>query len=301
MFQSIIQDAKDNFRTGTMITQLIMINVVIFIVLVLLKVFTYNFTMSKDSWIYTQIVQEWLSTSGYWKELIVKPWTLFTSMFLHKGVWHLAWNMIVLYWFGRILGDLLGDRRVLPLYILGGLVGAVIFTLSYSLIYGVNDAHALGASAAVSAIVLGAAVTSPDYTIQLIFLGMVKIKWIALAIIVIDLLGTTGGNSGGAFAHLGGAFIGYMYVSQLRSGRDIGAWINTIVDWVQALFSPPERPKAKMTVASRNTDRRKSTKPSRSQETQADVDRILDKIKQKGYDSLSDEEKEVLYRASKDS
>ncbi len=300
MFQSIIQDAKDNFRSGTMITQLIMINVIIFIVLVLLKVFTYNFSMNTDSWIYTQIVKEWLSTPGYWKELMVKPWTLVTSMFLHQGVWHLAWNMIVLYWFGRILGDLLGDRRVLPLYILGGLVGALVFTLSYTMIYGPNEAHALGASAAVCAIVLGTAVTSPDYTIQLIFLGMVKIKWIALAIIVIDLLGTTGGNSGGAFAHLGGAFIGYMYVSQLRNGRDIGEWVNTVFDWCKSLFSPSQRPKANMTVASRNTDRQRSAKPSRSPQTQADVDRILEKIKLNGYDSLTDEEKEILYKASKD-
>ena len=298
MFKSIIDDVKRNFESGNMITRLIVVNVIIFIVLVLLRVFTFSFTTNTNSSIYTTLVHEYLATPGYWKELLVKPWTLFTSMFIHEGIWHLAWNMIVLYWFGRIVGDLLGDRKILPLYILGGIAGAVIFTLTFSLIYGFNSSFAVGASAGVMAIVVAAGVTSPDYMIHLPLIGAVRLKYVVLFVIIMNLIGTMGSKSGGAFAHLGGAILGGLYVTQLRNGRDIGDWVNNVADWFVELFRREPKPQSNLKVVHRkNTPSKK--KANRSVDLQSEVDRILEKIKVKGFDQLSDEEKEILYKASK--
>jgi hypothetical protein len=217
-------------------------------------------------------------------------------MFIHEGIWHVAWNMIVLYWFGRVVGDLLGDRKILPLYILGGAVGSLVFCLAFSIIYGFNAAYAVGASAGVMAVVMAAGVTSPDYIFHLPIVGAVKLKYIVLVILVMDLLGTIGSNSGGAFAHLGGALLGGVYVTQLRNGRDIGEWVNKIVDWVSELFR--REPKSHLKVVHKKASPKKKAQ-KRSVDLQSEVDRILEKIKVKGFDQLTDEEKEVLYKASK--
>ena len=296
MFDSIVRDIQHSFRSGNMITRLIFVNAIVFVVFVLLRVFTYSFTTNTNSSIYTTIVHEYLATPGYWKELLFKPWTILTSIFVHEGIWHIAWNMLVLYWFGRIVGDLLGDRKILPLFLLGGILGAIVFNAAFSLIYGLNMAYAVGASAGVMAIVVAAGVTSPDYIFHLPLIGGVRLKYIVLAIIVMDILGTIGSNSGGAFAHLGGAILGAYYVNQLRKGIDIGEWINSLMDLVVSKFD--RKPQSSLKVVHKRRYPQQTQKSTNSG-SQLEIDTILEKIKHKGIDSLSDEEKDVLYRASK--
>jgi len=303
MFKSIVDDVKNSFRSGNMITILILINCIVFLGVLLLKLifFKWQADVGTDGYLYTFIVDENLRLSSKWLEALKHPWTLFTHMFLHTGPWHLVINMLWLYWFGRILGDLLGDKRVLPIYIMGGLFGGIVYLITSSIIPWSGGPGALGASAAVMAIVMAAAVTSPDYQMRLIFLGDVKLKYVALVVIVLDLLGTMAGNSGGHFGHLGGLLFGYSYVVGLRNGYNLGS----PVDYVTDLYNgnrdiKKSKPKAKMEVAHRS----KLVKPSRKEPTtnstnQERLDQILDKIKQKGFDNLSDEEKEFLYQASK--
>lgn len=298
MFQSIYDDIKQYFRSGNMVTRLILINCIVFITLVLLKILTYSFATKSDSSFYISLTQEYLATPGYWKTLVTHPWTLFTSMFVQLRVWHLAWNMLVLHWFGRIVGDLLGDRRILPLYILGGVFGSMVFVVVSSYFYGMNGHHLIGASAGVMAIVVASGVTSPDYLYHLPVIGAVKIKFLILAVIVIDILGTMSGNSGGSFAHLGGAFIGYVFVTQLRKGNDMGSWINSIVDLFNGKKLKLKSTKSNLKVVYKNPST-PTTKSAPKKNIQEEVDRILEKIKKKGYEQLTAEEKDVLYRASK--
>jgi len=216
------------------------------------------------------------------------------------------WNMLFLYWFGRIVGDLIGDHRILPLYIMGGLTGALAFFLSANAIGygGGSTVYALGASGAVMALVTSAGVLAPDYRMHLILIGEVKLKWVVAALIFLDLIGTASNiNTGGHFAHLGGVIFGWFYIVQLREGRDPGAWVQQIMDGISGLFRAQKstgKSGSRMKVVHRKEGSRSTgyTAPQRTADFQAELDRILDKIKATGYDSLSDEEKEFLYQAS---
>ena len=295
MMTSIIDDIKQSFRSGNMITRIIIVNVAAFIFLALFSAFVPSVYASFSNWVY-------LPSSPL--KLLTRPWTILTHMFSHVGMWHMAFNMLILYWFGRIIGDLLNDRRVLPLYILGGFAGAVVYFLAANFIPNVGGGNAHGASAAVLCIVAAAAMTSPDYTMRLLFLGDVKIKWIALAIIFFNILGTQGNvNTGGAWGHLGGLAFGIFYVWKLRKGSDITEPMQDTIKWVSDKFNgAPKRKKTPLTVTHVSTKKRpiKKQRTSRtSTDLQKQVDVILDKIKVKGYDSLTDEEKEILFTASK--
>jgi hypothetical protein len=238
-------------------------------------------------------------------------------MFVHYGVWHILWNMLFMLWFGRILGDFLGNQRVLPLYLLGGLAGSLLYFLSYNLLpYGGDEPGlALGASAAVMAIVTGAGTIAPDYTIRLLFLGNVRLKYLVGAVLFMYLISLTSGvNEGGHFAHFGGAFMGFLFVRQLQEGRDWSRGINQLLDRITGFFTGNfsfrsrrgprvayRNPKADRPRQSRRTNSRGNAR-SDDQHTgdhQERLDAILDKIKQTGYDSLDEEEKEFLFNASK--
>ena len=230
MFQSIIDDIKMQFKIGNMLTRIILINILVFVVINLIIAFTGNMTL--DSAVMNHPILDWLMVPSGWLELLKKPWTLFSHMFLHVGFGHIIWNMLFLYWFGRIVGDFYGDKRVLPLYILGGLAGVVVYLLAdHFLPIGTGgQGHALGASAACMAMVFVGAATSPDYEFNLILIGRVKIKFIAAFFLFMDLVLTTGANSGGHFGHIGGAIFGYLFVSQIRNGIDL-------TEPLQGLFS----------------------------------------------------------------
>ncbi len=293
---SIIDDIKRNFNSGNMITRIIIVNVAVFMFLALFKAFV-------PPTVYTSF-SNWVYLPSSPLKLLTRPWTIVTHMFSHVGMWHVAFNMLILYWFGRIVGDLLNDRRVLPLYILGGFAGAVVYFIATNLFANAASLNAHGASAAVLCIVAAAAMTSPDYTVRLLFLGDVKIKWIALAIIFVNVLGTQGPvNSGGAWGHLGGLMFGIFYVWKLRNGSDVTEPMQDTISWVSDKFNGvPKKKKTPLKVthvASNKRPIKKKRTATKSYDLQKQVDVILDKIKVKGYDSLTDEEKEILFRASK--
>lgn len=251
------------------------------------------------SWLHAQV-----AIPAPLTEFIQKPWTIITYSFVHDltGIWHILFNMLVFYWFGKIFIEYLGSDKVIALYVLGALTGAFFYLLVYNTIpfyqARVPVLGMVGASAAVYAVLVGAATLLPDYTIFLMFFGPVRIKYIALIYIVISFLGTVGLNAGGNIAHLGGALMGYIYIKQLQAGVNWGGWITVTLDWIRSLFTAS--PKVKVTY--RKTEPRAAQAVSASKMSKAsqdEIDAILDKISDRGYESLSKEEKEKLFNASK--
>jgi len=300
MFRSIADDVKSTFQYGNMINRLIIINASIFLILLVLSIFMN--VGGTQSPLYSAIIKN-LAIPSSLGTLLVKPWTLFTYMFLHEGFWHLIWNMLIFFWFGRIVGDFIGDSKIIPIYILGGLMGALFYLISVQ-IGLVSNGYMMGASAAVMAMVTTAAVLSPDYSMRLFIIGDVKIKWIALFLIIMDLVSINNqNNAGGHIAHLGGVSFGFLYVTLTRQGTDLATSFNNAIDAVRDAFSKKEKKrKSPLTVKhkAKNIIPVKGKQASDSAEPfQEKLDKILDKIKADGYDKLTDEEKEFLFLASK--
>ncbi len=292
MFDSIKRDIQQSFRSGNMITRLILVNCFVFLFVILLRIFGYDWQAQSTGWLYDTVVNENLALSSSLKEVLFHPWTLITHMFLHEGAWHLFWNMMWLFWIGRIFGDLVGDKKVLPTYLMGGLFGAMTYLIVATIIPTISGSIAMGASAAVSAIILATAVTAPDYSLRFILIGNVKLKYVALAVIVLDLLYLTASNSGGHFAHLGGAFFGWLSVTSLRRGYSLTEPIEKLMDRKKKV----KKNKAMHVAHKSKLVDKKPIKKNNS--IQLSVDTILDKIKAEGIESLSKEEKEILDKAS---
>jgi len=316
MFDSLWDDVKRGYASGNTVIRLIYINVAVFLVVNVVGLLLIPFVgVGAGNNVAMDGLLEWLMVPSQPLKLLTRPWTIVTYMFLHEGLFHILFNMLILYWFGRILQDLLGDHRIMPIYVYGGLAGFLLFFLTanifpefYANTYGTRM---LGASAGVMAVVMAAATTAPTYQMSLILIGPVQIRWIALFMFVTDLIALRlGSNTGGHFAHIGGALMGYFFVKGLRAGNDLGIplhdFVNSIANFFKGLFSKQKR---KPKVVFRNTETPKA-RPSRSSAKkdtakqpniphQEKVDTILDKIKKSGYESLSDEEKEYLFNASK--
>ncbi len=304
MVDSIFNDLKQTFRTGNMVSKIILVNVGLFIILNLINVFDFQSSTNPES--IFNVIREALSLPSNPGQFIRQPWSILTHMFLHIGFWHILWNMLMLYWFGRIVGDLLGDQRILPLYIMSGLFGGLIFMLHDLYLPGGTGgaALALGASAAVMAIVWTAAMVSPDYQMHLLLLGPVKLKYIALGLLFLDLVGSAGNiNQGGHFAHLGGAVFGMFYVWLLREGTDITSPFyrrtNSYGSQSKQQVKVEKTPRSKFKIVRSNPKSERKGQSNMSFDQRSELDRILDKITASGYESLSDEEKDFLYRASK--
>lgn len=317
MFNSIWEDIKREFNYGNMVTRIIIVNIAVFVAIHLVRAGVY-IAQGGQPWA-PDGFQEFLgyiAMSSDWFRVLTRPWILISAMFVHYDVWHILWNMLFMMWFGRILGDFLGNQRVLPLYLLGGLAGSVLYFLSYNLLpYGGDGPGlALGASAAVMAIVTGAGTIAPDYTIRLLFLGNVRLKYLVGAVLFIYLISLTSGvNEGGHYAHFGGALLGFLFVRQLQEGNDWSRGINRILDRIGGFFTgnfnfqSRRGPKVAYRNPRAETARRSRSAGSRGNarsdegggDYQERLDAILDKIKQTGYDSLDEEEKEFLFNASK--
>jgi len=310
MVQSIWEDVKREFSYGNMVTRIIIVNVAIylFVNIVYLLLFL-GFGHSSLNEIYAPFLH-FFCISSDWIHNLTHPWVFFTHMFLHDGFWHILWNMLLLYWFGRIVGDFLGNQRILPLYLMGGLAGAVAYFISVPFLP--VGSFALGASAAVMAIIVAAGVISPDYIMRLFLIGDVKLKYIVAFLVLMNLfLIPGGGNTGGYVAHLGGAAFGWLFVFQLRQGQDWSIPVNNLLDRITNFWNrlisgkimekPRRKPRVvyKNTSANKRSNRGSSRSDSMSKSHQEQLDAILDKIKQSGYESLSEEEKEFLFNASK--
>lgn len=275
-------------RSGSRLNVLIGINVVVFLLINVPAIFEQLIVTGFGHSNIIDYSREYLSLPAYLPKLAAHFWTPITYMFMHDGFFHIFFNMLWLYWFGQIFEDFLGNKRILSLYLFGGLGGAAFFLLAYNLFPAftqsglVVGSAVVGASASVMAVIVGTAALVPNYELYLMFLGPVKIKWIAVFYVVFDFLMIAGPNAGGEIAHLGGAFIGFMYIKQLQRGFDWTAGITK-------LFAP----KSKLKVVSKNSAGKPTGTPR-----QEEIDAILDKISKSGYDSLSKQEKEILFRAS---
>ena len=272
-------------HSGSKLNLLIGINIIVYLLINVTAVIEALLFRSNNISFFTD---KYLLLPAYLPKLLTHFWTPLTYMFMHAGFFHILFNMLWFYWFGQIFEEYLGKKRTLGLYLMGGLAGAFLFVLAYNTIplythYNLAlNSTLVGASASVMAIIVATATLLPDYTIPLILIGPVKLKWLALFFVILDFLGIAGLNAGGELSHLGGAFIGFVYIKQLQKGND---WIAGITN----LF----KPRPKMKVVSKNTSRKSNDLPR-----QEEIDLILDKISRSGYDSLTKQEKEVLFRAS---
>lgn len=294
---NFISDLKNNFHRGNISLQLIYINVGIFVVTTLISVFLMLFNWDATSWL------QYLELPAWMPLFLKQPWSLVTYMFLHAGVLHLLFNMLWLYWFGQLFLSLYSARHFRGLYILGGLCGGLLYMLAYNVfpyfsnyLYG---SFLLGASASVLAIVVATAVRSPEYRVNFMFIGAVRLKYVALFVVLTDLLFVTSGNGGGHIAHLGGALAGWWFARSLQKGMDITGWINKVFDALSRGIQfkrPAKKPKMKVEKGGKTADYDYNARKKQQSE---EIDRILDKLKKSGYGSLTTEEKKRLFDASK--
>jgi len=213
--------------------------------------------------------------------------------------------MWLLYVFGKLIREFLGDKKVVSLYVLGGICGGLLYMLMYNLLpifsESVPNSFMLGASAGVLAIVVAAAVFMPDYTMYLLLFGPVRIKYIAVFCVLILFIIHVRDNPGGQIAHLGGAGIGFLYIRQLQKGNDLGAWVISVLGFFKSFFI--RQPKIKVSYSSGKRPKATSSQGKRASKgsvpDQAEIDTILDKISQSGYESLTKAEKQKLFNASK--
>lgn len=287
------EDIKVQYKSGSMLMKLIYINSAVFLFIKIVQIFGFLFQIPELS----DTVISFLAAPASIEELIRKPWTVFTYMFLHEGFFHLLFNMLWLYWFARIFTQYFDERKLLSLYIMGGLAGSFIYIVSFNLFPAFSDviaiSIALGASASVMAIVIAVATYVPDYSIGLFLLGRIKLKYLAIGILLLTSVFDFSVNTGGKIAHLGGAILGFIYASRLKQGTDIGIWVNRILATITGWF----RPKKKMKVTHKKsmTDYEYNQTNASHQE---EINKILEKISKGGYESLTAEEKTILFKES---
>ena len=294
---NFISDLKNGFKRGSISLQFIYINVGVFVVTTLVSVFLMLFNLSNAG------LFQVLELPAYVPNFLMQPWSLFTYMFLHADALHLLFNMLWLYWFGQLFLGIFSARHLRGLYILGGLCGGLLYMLAFNEFpyfqNYINGSWLLGASASVLAIVVATAVREPEYRVNFMFVGAVRLKYVALFMVITDLLFMTSGNGGGHIAHLGGALAGWWFAASLRKGHDVTKWINNVFDWVNGGFRfkiSARKPKMKATKGGKNADYDYNAQKKRQSE---EIDRILDKLKKSGYSSLTTEEKKRLFDASK--
>ncbi|MDE0470943.1 MAG: rhomboid family intramembrane serine protease [Ekhidna sp.] len=296
MNRGILDDFKNAWdKPNNAVAQIILLNVIMFIFTGVLLIIGFG-----------EYTRSWLGVPSNLGILIIRPWTLITHAFVHADFFHILFNMLWFYWFGRIIQEFLGSDKVIAVFTMGVLGGILAFLGAYNIIPRFNEvaqiATIVGASAGVTAAVIGAAVYFPNYTMFLMFIGPVKIKYIALVSVFLSLIGTRGTiNPGGEFAHLGGALMGWLYMSQLKQGNDIGGWITSSIKFVKSLFKPQPKIKVTHRAGNRRPSQKaaRKTKSSDSSTSQSEIDAILDKISDKGYESLTKAEKQKLFNASK--
>jgi len=291
-----IERLKYEFSKGTILIKLIFLNVGIFVFMLILNFVAHLFGADIQS-----SILSFFSLHADGIEFITKPWTLLTYSLFHSGFSHILFNMMLLYLGGQIFLQYLNQRQFLSLYILGVISGGLLFVVSINVfpIFSnpVSFYSIVGASAGVMAVIIAIATYVPNYVVRLFLLGNVKLWHIAVFFLFLDLLQFQSGNEGGHIAHIGGALIGYIYAKQLRNGKDIGSWINNIINKITDLFKPKAHPFQKVY---RNETPRDDYEYNMTKKQHEDkIDDILGKISKSGYESLTSEEKDFLFRAGK--
>ena len=279
---------------GNIVTRLIYINVGVFLFFSLTGIFLTLFNVPVNPWISYFQLPTWLPT------FIRQPWSLITYMFMHAGIFHLLFNMLWLYWFGTLFLNFYSSKHLRGLYILGGIGGGILYILAYNLFPYFEEmlysSLMVGASASVLAIVIATAVRQPEYSVQFMFIGTVRLKYVAIVMILFDLMFVTESNSGGHIAHLGGALMGWWFAVSLQKGRDVTLYINKVIDSFSSGMRIQRKPKMKVHYGEKQKDYDFNARKKASQD---EIDRILDKLRQSGYGSLTDDEKKSLFDASR--
>ncbi len=281
------------FKMANVLVKLIVINVAVFLIINLSSFF---FSVSP------QFLTRWFVLSDSFDTILIHPWSLITYGFIHFGFLHILFNMIWLYWFGQFVLNLFTGKRLITVYMLGALFGGLLFVLAYNLfpVFAERRGFLIGASGAVTAIMVFIAAYAPNTEVRF-FTFNIKLWHIALFLFLFDLVRIpTSGNAGGMMAHVGGALFGYVYAVQLAKGNDIGKWFENFMDWIANLFKPrKKKPFTKVHRTTQPTSKRSKTKGEKS-DHQRKVDAILDKIGKSGYESLTKEEKDFLFKAGKE-
>lgn len=273
--------------------KLIGINVLVFIASGLLAVLI---GIPKDA------VLNWFELPEDINEFITKPWTLVTYSFFHGSLGHIFWNMLLLYFFGRIFLNLFDNQRFLNVYFLGVIFGGLLFMLGYNIFPMLLSTNAIliGASAGVSAILIFVCAYIPSREVRIIFFN-IKLWQLAVFVVLKDVISLSmGSNVGGMLAHFGGILLGYVYATQLLKGNDIGSGFTKLWNGVAQLFKPREKKAPLKTVYKKKTAKGKTKVDYDKAAHQKKIDDILDKISKSGYESLSKAEKDFLFKAGKE-
>lgn len=298
-----IEDLGRYFRSSGILPRLILINIALWLLIAVVRVFSFLFNLPDSA--VGNAVADYLALPAKTLSLMHRPWTLVTYMFLHVDFFHILFNMLWLYWFGRIFQEFLRSRQLLFVYIAGGLSGGLLYVIFYNIFpvfeRTIDQSVALGASASVMAIVTAIAVYVPGYAVNMLFIGRIKIIYIAAVLFVLDFFMIRSSNAGGHIAHIGGALFGLLYAMSLRKGFRFSQHLQ----WLRNAFTFR---KLKVRHGKNYYSGMKShgKKPLsdeefnlRKAEQQKRLDIILDKISKSGYESLSKEDKEILFRAGK--
>jgi len=289
----IVNEIKASFKQGSYLTQLIYINIAVFVLVNLITVF---FFLVGES-IYDSPIISLFAIPADISELIWKPWTIITYMFLHEAFLHLLFNMLWLYWFGKIFLQYLDQKQLLSVYLMGGISGALFFLGAYNIFPVLESQYAiaLGASASVMAVVFAISFYVPDYQLPLMFIGNVKLKYIAIFSIVLDVISIPAGNAGGHIAHIGGALFGWYFITEYKKGKLITKGFDRFLEKVFTLFAKGP----KMKVSYKKTGNPDYDYKNKKASQQKEMDIILEKISKSGYASLTKEEKELLFKMGK--
>lgn len=287
MNSNLLKDLKFKvFQSGNPVFFYIGINVLIFVVIALLNI--PFFLSGKGGIAYDALIREYVGFPAALSKLPLRFYTIITYQFFHDGLWHILFNMLWLFWLGNIFIDFLKPRQFHFVYLAGGVAGALFYLFAYNVfpVFAevLPNATVIGSSAAVMAVIVATATLLPDYSMRLLLLGDVKLKYLALAYVVLDLIGIASKDAGGSFAHIGGAVLGFTYIKLLKGGAD---WSN--------IFK--RKPKLKVV---KNDSVKQTGRKQNDGVNQEEIDRILDKISKTGYDKLTRQEKETLFKASKD-
>jgi len=294
----LVEEIKQTFKSGNTLSRLIYVNLAVFVGFNL--IYAILFLFNNDA----EILVEWLALPADGSVLISRPWTLITYMFLHKSFIHILFNLMILFWFGKIFLNYLSQRQLLAIYLLGGFAGALFYITAYNLFpaFSIDKdiSVALGASASVMAIVIAISTLVPKQEVYLMFFGKVRLIYIALFTVLIDLISIPINNAGGHIAHLGGAALGYLFTISYKNGKDFTPGFSKFLDTIFNFF----RKKEPIKVTYRNKKERQTRNESdtdynaRKKKEQDQINRILDKVASSGYGSLTPKEKELLFKMS---
>jgi len=283
---------QNRIQQLNIVEKIILINIICFVFPLLFKTILFLFSLSENFFIGL------FELSSSFQDLVFRPWTILTYGFLHSGFFHLFWNMYLLYFSSRLLLNLFNSKIFLKLYFLGIIIGGLTFILSYNFFPVFQDAnpYMVGASAGVMSVFIFMSTYSPNLEIKLILFN-IKLRYLGIAFVLLDVIQIPYGNSGGHIAHLGGAFFGFLYAQRLQKGLDIGLPLDNLVEKIPQLFV--RKSKIKTVYKRKDMYDIQNQKTSMETDRQKRIDEILDKISVSGYESLSNEEKDFLFRIGK--